>query len=326
MNPGEDSKKFRGLQLARLRLWSIVVTCIAPVGIAGVVALLMMGGAVAGDPLNPARSDPWGPQEGDLRTRLVPLADHFTLGQPMTLRLELKNVGQAVVHYDPQQVAINGSLAVRDPQGHSVRYIGTSFQTMIGKRPALTPGNIVFLFDHLDLDSQYLLVKPGKYSVRFRGYALPQSNTVEIDVRPGALPPIKRIAARLLDILPKNWELTVHGYPGESDRSRSVGWDHPPPGWEPVRGLPTLGLAGNRSKEGGVHAALWLSDRKLPWTGKVGGPGETAAVYYGKCPEGHLYADLPADAAAAAAEWPTFKRDFEKGAADRTRELVPRDR
>ena len=176
----------------------------------------------------------------------------------------------------------------------------------------MTPGNVVFLFDELDLDSQYLIVKPGKYSVQFRGYGAPNSNTVEIDVRPGPLPPIKRIAARLLEVLPTDWEITVHGYPGESDCSRACNWDEPPPGWEAERGLPTIGLAGDRSKEGGVSGRLWLSNHKLQWTGKGAGPGETVPLYYGKCPEGYVYADLPSDYMAATARWATFERDFKK--------------
>lgn len=231
----------------------------------------------------------------------------------MKFRLELKNVGESVILYDPQQVDINGSLKVLDPEGRPVRYVATSFQTLGGKRPALTPGNIVNLFSGLDLDSQYLIVKPGKYKVQFRGWAFPESNTVEIEVRPGTLPPIKQLAARLLEVLPKEWILTVHGYAGESDRSRSVFWDDPPPGWEPVRGLATIELDGNPGKgEGGVDATFWLSNRQLEWTGKVDRPGQTAAVYFGKCLEGHLYAQLPSAVAVEAARWPTFEKDLRK--------------
>ena len=305
------------------RLWCSVVAGIAALGVVGAATLLTIRGAVGADPPAAAATEPWGPQGGNLRTRLVPLADHFTLGQPMRFRLELKNVGQAVVHYDPQQVDINGSLAVRDPQGRSLRYVAMSFQTLGGQVPALTPGNVVYLFNELDLDSQYLIVKPGKYSAQFRDYGLPKSNTVEIDVRPGTLPPIKRIAARLLDVLPDGWEMTVHGYPGESDRSRACDWDEPPAGWEPVRGMPTIALAGNRSKDGGVYAALWLSNRKSQWTGKVAAPGQTAAVYYGKCREGHIYAQLPSEAEATTAQWAAFASDLKKALQAEEKDPLP---
>jgi hypothetical protein len=294
------------------RLGSIVTKFIAAAGVAGVTALLVIRAAVGAEPPAKAQTEQWGPQQGDLQTRLVPLADHFTLGQPMKFRLELKNVGRTVIHYDPQAVDMNGSLSVKDPQGNAVRYVETLSQSGIDKLPALTPGNVVNLFDGLDLDSRYLIVKPGKYTVQFTGYGLPKSNIVEIEVQPGTLPPIKRIAARLLDVLPNNWEMTIHDYSGESDRNRIVGWDEPPPGWEPVRVLPTIELAGDRTMKGGVAAHLWLSDRKLEWTGKVARPGQAAPLYLGKCPEGHVYANLPSDDRAATAKWPTFERDFKK--------------
>ena len=99
------------------RLWKIAVECIAAVGITGMAALLATHAAVGADPPASGRTEQWGPREGDRRTRLVPLADHFTLGQPMRFRLELKNVGQTVIYYDTQQVAIDGSLAVCDSRG-----------------------------------------------------------------------------------------------------------------------------------------------------------------------------------------------------------------
>jgi hypothetical protein len=303
----------RHLESRAAWLWSIAATWIARVGISCAAALTTANAALAANPSDPTRTEQWGVQEGDLRTRLVPLADHFTLGQPMRFRLELQNVGKAVAHYDPQQVDI-GSLAVRDPQGHAVRYIGGSFQTWGGRRPAITPGNFVVLFDQLDIDSQYLLVKPGKHSVQFRGYAMPPSNTVEIDVRPGTLPPIVRVAARLLDVVPKKWDMTIRRDAGDADRSQPVGWDDPPPGWEPGRGMPSILLDWHRNGElaVGVRAVFWLSHRKLKWTGKVPGPGQTAAAYYGKCREGCLYAELPSRAAAAASQWPTFEKDVSK--------------
>jgi hypothetical protein len=293
------------------RLGKIAVECIAAVGIAGAAALLATHAAVAADPPASAQTEAWGPRDDDRQTRLVPSADHFTLGQPMEFRLELKNVGKTAIYYNTQQVAINGSLEVRDPQGRTLPYTAQMFQTAGGKLPALMPGNVVYLFEGLDIDSQYLIVKPGKYSVQFRGGSVPRSNTVEIEVRPGTLPPIKRIVARLLDILPKDCTISVHGYPHESDHTRACYWDEPPPGWEPVRGMPTIFLAGKLPEEGSGSVKLWLSDRKLQWTGKVAGPGDQAAFYYGKCPEGYIYTDLSPNEGKGD-DWHKFRHDFDK--------------
>jgi hypothetical protein len=284
-----------------------------------------------------------------LRTRLVPLAKQFTLGQPMKFRLELKNFGPTAVHYDSQAVAGNSSLVVRDPQGQLVPYIGGSFQTgNFIPLPSLAPGKTVVLFDGLDLASQYLLVRPGKYTVQFRGISdeaeakaeeqsrrrrsevgakffgekmdwrewdgalIPTSNSAGIDVQPGAVPPVKRIAARLLDVLPKEWMMSVHGYVGETNCSPA--WETTPPGWQAGRPMSSVTLACSVTGyiDDTVQAGLWIADGKLLWTGKVDEPGQRAAVYLGKCPEGHIYADLPSHPEAKAAKWPSLEKDLQR--------------
>jgi hypothetical protein len=291
-------------------------------------------------------AESWGWELAGLRTRLVPLEKQFVLGQPMKFRLELKNFGQGAVRYDSQGVGLNGSLLVRDPQGRPVRYIGGSFQTMgQSPLPSLAPGKTAVLFDALDLASQYLVVRPGRYTVQFRGISneteakaqeesrrriseaeakdtgekidwwgalLPQSNAAAIDVQPGTVPAVKRIAVRLLDVLPKDWELSVHGYRGEVNCPPA--WETTPPGWDAGRLMPSVTLA--RSVTGYiddiVRAELWLADCKLHWTGEVGRPGQRAAVYLGKCPEGYIYADLPSHPEAQAAKWSTLQEDIPK--------------
>ena len=126
---GDQSSKSR-----TPRLWRIAVEYMAVVGIIGITALLATHIAVRADPPDTGRTEQWGPQEDDLQTRLVPLADHFTLGQPMRFRLELKNVGQTLVYYDTQQVAINGSLVVRGPRVAPLPLHGPVVPN--GRRPA----------------------------------------------------------------------------------------------------------------------------------------------------------------------------------------------
>jgi hypothetical protein len=288
----------------------------------------------------------WGWELAGLRTRLAPVEKQFALGQPMMFRLELKNFGQAAVPYDSQAVATNGSLAVRDPQGRPVRYIGGSLQTAHGgPLPSLAPGKTAILFDGLDLASQYLIVRPGKYTVQFRGISdeaeakakeqayrriweeeakgagekidwrewegalIPQSDIAAIGVQPGTVPPAKRIAARLLDVLPKEWGISVHGYPGEANCPPA--WKTTPPGWEAGQPISTVTLACSVTGYT-VRARLWIGDCKLLWTGKVGGPGQRAAVYLGKCPDGYVYADLPTHPEAVAAHWPAIQKDIRK--------------
>jgi len=307
-------------------------------------------------------AETWGWELAGLRTRLVPLAKRVALGQPMKFWLELKNFGPKAVSYDPQAVALNNSLLVRDPQGRPVRYIGGGFQTGIFvPLPTLAPGKSVVLFHDLDVTSQYLIVKPGKYSVQFRGISdeaeakakehenrrsaevqaeffhekitdslkwsgalIPTSNSVLIDVQPGGVPPVKLIAARLLDVLPNEWMMSVHGYPG--DINCPIVWLTTPPGWEvrhPMASV-TLGCSVTGYEDDTVQASLWTADRKLLWTGKVDEPGQRAAVYLGKCPEGYIYADLPSYPEAKSAKWPGLKKDLQK-ALQSVPETVPEE-
>ena len=55
---------------------------------------------------------------------------------------------------------------------------------------------------------------------------IPASKRVTIEVRPGTVPPERRVAARLLDILPKTWALNLRQFPPN---------DVTPPGWEAGR-------------------------------------------------------------------------------------------
>ena len=267
----------------------------------------------------------------------------------MKFRLVVKNFGRSDVPYDCQGLDGNSSLVVRDPQGRVVPYIGGSFQTASPlPLPLLAPGETAILFDGLDLASQYLIVKSGKYTVQFHGIndaaeakakeqaerrssevwgkrfrdkfdwrewsgaLIPTSNSAVIEVQPGTVPPVKHIAARLLDVLPKEWGMSVHGYLGETDCRPA--WETTPPGWEARRPMPTLTLACPITgyKDDTVRASLWIANSELRWTGKVDQPGQRAAVYLGKCPEGYLYADLPSHPEARAAKWPGLEKDIRK--------------
>jgi Leucine-rich repeat (LRR) protein len=279
------------------RIDRVVVSCVAASAV-----LLTAARAVGADPSPAAEADQWGPEYRGLRTRLVPLEKQFVLGQPMRFRLEMKNVGQHKATYDRPHVYVNNPFAVRDPQGNHVLYIGFEAQMGPSDRPSLAPGSTIILVDNLDLTLQYFIAKPGKYTVKFPG-----SNTLVIDVQPGPLPPAFRVAVRLRDILPKDWKLTgVHAKPSKTA----------PPGWETGSSVFSVNLFCSlplpHTKRPGVGALVWISDRKLPWTGKVDYPGWRAAYYLGKCPEGYVYASLPTDVEAYAANWFTMKEDIEK--------------
>lgn len=175
--------------------------------------------------------------QNGLKTRLVPLEQQYSLGQPMKFRLEMTNVGASTIMYDSQQVGVNNAMIIKDQNGKISPYIAGSFQTGGGPKP-IQPKEIVILFYQFDITSQYYIGKPGRYTVQFRGQdtafgeeSLPPSNIVEIDVQPATLTTTDIFIGRLLDIIPNQWDLTkglekyieVDGICAQMDRIRAKG-------------------------------------------------------------------------------------------------------
>jgi hypothetical protein len=265
--------------------------------------IVVLGGWVLAIAFAAAASDTdWGPEVGGRRTRLVPLASPkkpFSLGQPMKFRLEMKNVGQSDISYDDQQVEVNNSMRVFGPDGKPVRYIDGWFQT-VGETKVLRPSETTVLFDGLDLYKQYLIVKPGKYTVRFPGP--PASNMVTIDVGGSSVSAARLVAYRLAGILPKGWDMTIH----EELREAAI------PGWEAKKPMSSVVLCGNPTglKADLVWVDLKISYQPLTWTGKVEKPGDKSAVNIGKLRDWHVYSVLPSEAELRLAHWPTMQRDI----------------
>jgi hypothetical protein len=130
----------------------------------------------------------------------------------------MENVSRRVIHYDPQQVAINSSMYVEGNGGVEVPYIAPGAQTLGGPHP-LNPGERVVLFEALDIAGQYLLTAPGSYTVRFRGQdegfadtPIPPSNAITIRVVDGPVRPSRQIARSLFDAgPPPGWRVSVCG-------------------------------------------------------------------------------------------------------------------
>lgn len=252
-------------------------------------------------------SNGWGPELDGLRTRLVPAQKDYSIGRPAKFRLEMKNFGAEARTYDPQQADCNNAMQVTDRDKKPVPYIAGSYQTA-GHAESLAPGETVVLFDQLDLGSQYLLVEPGSYTIQFRGLgalgpfeatsAIPTSEAVTIEMQPGTLPPSLRIAAAMLKLLPRKWQLSLN--------QTAYGGQITVPGWGSRRGIELqLTWIPNDSsyKNDLVRVDVWLAEEKLTWTGNVKKP-YPAADYVGKGPDGHVYWIVPASAEKA---WPDIR-------------------
>ncbi len=119
----------------------------------------------------------------NVRTRLVCLSETFAPGKPILLRLELIHEGDGTLYYDDQQVAVNGSMTIKNSDDKSIPYIGGSFQTGGGFRPVVS-GQTVVLFDDFDIRKQYKIARPGQYTAQFNGQGLSVGHRMKADVKP----------------------------------------------------------------------------------------------------------------------------------------------
>jgi len=132
------------------------------------------------------------------------------LGKPIELTLGIVNEGSVSVGVDFAYSDINDSLVVTGPDGQRVSYIsGHSYAN--GPTLQLDAGEEMHFTLDLDLAEQYLVDKPGRYTVRYEGKGLVIDGkrakvlpcTVEIDVAEGKLDRRMEIAARLFPLVPK---------------------------------------------------------------------------------------------------------------------------
>jgi hypothetical protein len=260
---------------------------------------------------NARGEDEWGIEHDGLRTRLVPAQQVYVIGQPAKFRLELKNFGNRERAYDSQGVDVNGRIQVKNQDGKPVPYVRGSFQTA-GHSKSIAPGTTAILFDGIDLAEQYLFIKPGTYTLQFLGTdviwklesKIPPSDKITIEMKPGTLPLSMQVPARLIEILPEKWYLTLNRrvYEVEDDMIT-------PPGWESGRGTYVSINSVNSNKEGGVPCVkVWVAENKLTWIGKVrtkkvAKPDESA-IYLGKGADGHVYMIIPEK---AEKEWPDMR-------------------
>lgn len=153
----------------------------------------------------------WGAPVNGLSTRVSLLEAAPAVGQPLKVKLEVKNVDQVPRTFDDQQAAVNDSMIVKGPDGKEVAHIGGSFQTM-GLKTTLPPGAIKIVVKELDVASQYLLDKDGKHTLQFRARGgLPASNELSITLKAGELPDLMKLLASIQRAAPAGWRTAKYG-------------------------------------------------------------------------------------------------------------------
>jgi hypothetical protein len=242
--------------------------------------------AATGEPSEPPTNSAWGLERDGLRTRLVADQKEYVLGRTAKFRLEMENTSKQIQKYDPQQVDVQ-SLIIVDPDGKSVPYIGGVYQTM-GRLHSIAPGEKNVLFERFDATNQYLFLKPGDYTIQFCGRShIPASNKLVIKMQPGALPMPMQVPARLIEVLPKEWAVSINWRVAEVQNGKVA-----PPGWEWGPGTYVKLLSDIGGLDDPASVSIWVTADPLARkaenaTGSEGKP--EAAAYLGKGIDGHVY-------------------------------------
>lgn len=182
------------------------------------------------------------PRYPGVHSRLALLDADPALGSPLRIRLDLVNDSDTPMVYDAQQCDVNGSFEILGPEG-KVRFIDGPRSTG-GSYSALAPRSTVTLIKESDLTAEYLISKPGRHTIRFRGRievldqhrydqswkeaeadsnkawsfqryeaTVGPSDPVTVHVRPGTIPEKFVVAEKLLPALPPDWEFAINWIP-----------------------------------------------------------------------------------------------------------------
>lgn len=150
-----------------------------------------------------------------LRSRLTLQTESTTVGKPIRFRLEVKNFGDRDAEIDPQTYApfrvLRADFVDERPGG--APYIAAVVQTAASK-VALKPGESLLLWEQVDLNDLFLLEHPDTYDVYAEGGEWANqtlwrdSNRIRIKLAQGILQPEQELLARLLPIVPDEWQVS----------------------------------------------------------------------------------------------------------------------
>ena len=248
----------------------------------------------------------WGGPKQGLQTRLVAQKRIFDAGEPIPLKLEIKNVSEQVQEYRIPPGPIDERLSVVDTRGNRAFALGGFARITVGpyRTIALNPGQTIEL-ESFDLADSYYLRNPGRYTVLFSGE--PASAPFEFDV---AVNPVLAVAdgdpvGRLLPLVKKGWWLGAG--PGKPVTFQP-GSNH---GETTGRGMTFVFNEPKRQDNAGL-INLWLADKPAPQQPVNPLSSLPQTEYLGKLSRWHVYY-LASEKALAA--WPTAKEEIQQALA-----------
>lgn len=227
-------------------------------------------------PQDPVEREGWGepaPESG-IRFRLTLMTEKPQVGQPLLFKLETGNFGDQPAGFDPQKWFPFRVLKAADAAGKPARFIGPTPQTE-GQVETLMPGEIRTLWENADAAALFLLdgetwrftaeSSPGREGERW-----PNSNTVEVRLAAGELPPQQVFLKQLGETVPDGW--TISGSFG------AVYLVHSPTGL----------------KADVTTIQIWFSEEELPADFELGKGEERQIIHrLGRCEAGFMNVGFP---------------------------------
>ena len=235
---------------------------------------------------------PWGKALNGISTRLTLMSKTHTLGEPILLKLEIKNESNATVDCDIIEGTADQMLHIVGPDNKEADYIRGSSQ--VGDLPTtLAPQEIKVLLANFDIDKSYFISKPGKYAIQLRGIdaydsrlPTPKSNTVTIDLRPGTPSPGNALLVKLYSAMPESWILQ---YLNNGPLKLKDGSSIPIVRASVADKRIGIHFVGPPSDASGFTFTLLQAKRETFDVKKTGKYLHTSGDYLGRIPTGHLY-------------------------------------
>jgi hypothetical protein len=247
------------------------------------------------------KDDKWGEPNNGFVTQLLPQSEECVVGEPIKFGLVLKNISDSLKQYDYNAISYH-SLIIKTADNNEPYFKLSHYQTMEAPRP-IGPDGIVTLFENRNITEEFVIIKPGKYRVQFRGgrpgspdLILPASNVIEFEVKPGTPDERDFLISLLANVLPDaSWHAEIqqrrrNAPAGRKEEAISIILRHPHPG-----------------RYAGIIVTLWRTDLPVEVTEQR--QDAKTNDYLGKNDSGYFYIEIPPE---ALDYWPKMKEDIAK--------------
>jgi len=156
-----------------------------------------------------------------LITEIIPESNEYIVGKPMRFSVVLENISDVNKNY---KEVIYKPLVIKEPDGNCPYDKLGPYQTMEGAIKTIAAGEVRTLINKKDIAEEYLIIKPGKYTIQFNGgNMLPVSEIYELEVKDGKPDDRDIIIESLINVLPdEKWRAAGIRKEVDSDRNAST--------------------------------------------------------------------------------------------------------